>query len=78
MRKHYRTIAGPSYAPLLFLFAIACHDDKPIVTADPDFANCAGEKDKRENDCLIDSGKRADFDACIARVRKSCVDGGVK
>ncbi len=55
---------------------IYCHDDKPVVTADPDFANCSADKSIVENGCLKDAGTRADFDDCIARVRKSCVDGG--
>lgn len=56
----------------------ACHDDKPVITADPDFANCEAAKDQRENGCLIEAGTRAQFDECIARVRASCVDGGAK
>lgn len=56
----------------------ACHDDKPVIKPDPDFANCEAAKDQRENGCLIDAATRAEFDDCIARVRKSCVDGGAK
>lgn len=52
--------------------------EKPIVQANPDFANCEGRKDQREDECLIEAGTREAFNDCIARVRKSCVDGGVK
>jgi hypothetical protein len=62
--------------PLLFLSVIGCHDNKPVITADPDFVKCENAKDKREDDCLDDAGTRASFDECIARTRKSCVDGG--
>jgi hypothetical protein len=83
---HTRWWLEPGYVVYTFgvwlcsglLFAAACHDDKPIIKPDPDFANCEAAKDQRENGCLIDSGTRAEFDECIARVRKSCVDGGAK
>ena len=52
--------------------------DKPIVQPNPDFANCEAAKSQRENECLIEAGTRVAFDDCIARVRKSCVDGGAK
>jgi hypothetical protein len=61
---------------VLGLAVASCHDERPAIVADPNFANCAATKDQRENQCLIDAGTRADFDACIARTRKSCVDGG--
>ncbi len=65
-------ICGPM--PLLIL--AACHEEKPVITADPDFANCEAKKNITENECLIEAGTRAQFDACIAAKRKSCVDGG--
>jgi len=61
---------------IVALATAACHDDKPVITANPDFANCEAKKDQIENGCLMDAGTRAAFDACIADKRKSCVDGG--
>jgi hypothetical protein len=61
---------------LVSIAAAGCHDDKPVITADPDFVKCENAKDKREDDCLDDAGTRAAFDECIARTRKTCVDGG--
>lgn len=64
-------------SPTWPLLMLACGGpDKPVVQANPEFANCSADKDIRENECLRDAGTRADFDACIAEKRKTCVDGG--
>jgi hypothetical protein len=77
MRKP-KTITHPLISPLLFLFAVGCHDDKPIVVANPVAADCIIDRTKAQLDCVKEAGTERQADECIAHVKatQECVDGG--
>jgi hypothetical protein len=72
-----KTITRPLISPLLFLFAAGCHDDKPVVVANPVAADCIADRTIAQLGCVKDAGGQP-VDDCIAKAKaaKECVDGG--
>lgn len=61
----------------LVLF-VECHEDQPVVSPNPQAADCIIDRAKAQLDCVAEAGTEKAADECIAKVKaaKECVDGG--